>query len=88
VTDEELLSVSKLMLKDPYGEGLRAYAGLSPAQRERMRLVVKAKSDAAVRKKFAEMEADGSMDRIRELYAQDLAKKEARKKARAAKKRP
>jgi hypothetical protein len=87
MTDEELLKVSDLLLSDPHGEGLRAMARLTPAERDRMRLLVKTKSDEAVRKRFAEMEAYGSMDRIRELYAQDLAKKEERKTARDAKKR-
>lgn len=87
MTDEDLLKVSELLLEDPHGEGLKSLTRLTPAERDRMRLLAKAKSDEAVRKKFAEMEADGSMDRIKELFTEDLAKKEERKKARAAKKR-
>ena len=86
MTDEELLKVSDLLLTDPHGEGLRAMARLTPAERDRMRQLLEARSDEAVQRVLAEAEADGSMDRIRELYAQDLAKKEERKRARAAKK--
>ena len=87
MTDEDLLRISQLLLEDPHGEGLKAMARLTPAERDRMQQLVKARSDEEIRKSFAKAEADGTMDRIRELYAQDLAKKEARKKARAAKKR-
>ena len=53
---------------------LRRFSGSLQPSEIRMREVVKANADEAVRKKFAEMEADGSMDRIRELHAEDLAK--------------
>jgi|GEM_PF-6881646 len=74
-TDDELLEVSLLMVNDPYGAGLKAYATLTEEEKQRMMQLVHAKSNAAVQKVIADAEADGTMNRIRELYAQDQAKK-------------
>jgi hypothetical protein len=53
---------------------------LTSQEQIRMVELAKAESKLKVQEVIAKPEADGTMDQIRELYDQDLAKKKARKK--------
>ena len=80
MTDEELNQIRQLILTDPHGEGFKAMLQLTTQERTRMVELAKAESKLKVQEVIAKAETDGTMDQIRELYAQDLAKKKARKK--------
>jgi hypothetical protein len=76
MTDEELNKVRKSMLDAPKSlDTIRAYGKLTAEERERMQQLASEESNAKIQKLFAKMEADGSLNKIRESYARDQDKK-------------
>jgi hypothetical protein len=80
MTNEEMDRINELILKDPYGEGLKVYARLSPEEREQLDVRIQQVSREGVEQVIRKAEANGTMDRIRELHALDQAKKKAKKR--------
>jgi hypothetical protein len=78
MTDEEIDEILQLMKTDPLGAGPKAMLKLSPEERQAVVARATSLSDQAIRKQFQEMKADGTLEKLEEMIAQDKAKRKRR----------
>jgi hypothetical protein len=79
MTDEEMDKIIEL-IKTNLEAGTLAFARLSLADQQQLIARTREQSMQQIRQQFEQIEADGTMDKIRALHAKDLKRKRGKKK--------